>query len=94
MMMRVKLLTALVTLIAFGALQLEMERDGGGIERRGRSWNAACSVRCRTIRDALTVCFRTTAPHCVYGRVSGDGSGWLIEYRWNIGSVAKPPLGG
>ena len=55
MMMRVKLLTALVTLIAFSALQLEMERDGGGIERR----NAACSVRRRTIRDALALCFRT-----------------------------------
>ena len=60
MMMIVKLLTALVTLIAFSALQLEMERDGGGIERRRRSWNAACSVRRRTIRDALALCFRTT----------------------------------
>ena len=59
-MMMIKLLMALVTLIAFGALQLEMERDGGRIERRGRSWNAACSVRCRTIRDALALCFRTT----------------------------------
>ena len=93
-MMMVKLLTALVTLIAFSALQLEMERDGGGIERRRRSWNAACSVRPRTIRDALALCSRTTARHCACGRVSGDGSGWLIEYRWNIGSVAKPPLGG
>ena len=93
--MMIKLLTALVTLIAFSALQLEMERDGGGIERRRRrSWNAACSVRRRTIRDALALCFRTTARHCVCGRVSGDGSGWLIEYRWNIGSVAKPPRGG
>ena len=38
--------------------------------------------------------FSYNARHCVCSRVSGDGSGWLIEYRWNIGSVAKPPRGG
>ena len=80
MMMMVKLLTALVTLIAFSALQLEMERDGGGIERRRRSWNAACSVRPRTIRDALVQLQGTT--EC---RVMGRG-GWLnidgILGRW------------
>ena len=67
MKMMVKLLTALVTLIAFSALQLEMERDGGGIERRRRSWNAACSVRRGTIRDAL-VQLQGTAECRVMGR--------------------------
>ena len=45
-------------------------------------------------RCARTLFSYKALHYCACGRVSGDGSGWLIEYRWNIGALAKPPLGG